>query len=107
MKNKEKALEAKEILLQVRSLKFLVLLVIFLRILAFTKSLCDQLQSSSIDMAKAADLVSATVEILKDFRTDSKWEHLFKYVQDDVAALNSIQPELPRPQRSKTTTTEV
>ena len=33
-------------------------------------------------MAKAADLVSATVETLKEFRTDSKWEQLFKYVQD-------------------------
>ena len=51
-------------------------------------------------MAKAADLVCATVGILQDFRTDSKWEQLFKYVQD-VASLHNIQTEVPRPQRSR------
>ena len=30
-----------------------------------------------------------------DFRTDSKWEQLFKYVQD-VASLHDIHAELPR-----------
>lgn len=96
--NREKATEAKGILLQVRSFKFLLLLVIFSRILSCTKSLSDQLQSRSIDMAKAADLVSATVAILKEFRADSKWEHLFKYVQD-VASLHSITADLPRTHR--------
>lgn len=98
--NREKAVEAKGILLQVKSLKFLVLLIIFSRILSCTKSLSDQLQSSNIDIAKAADLVSATVGILKDFRTDSKWEQLFKYVRD-VASLHDIHAELPRAQRSR------
>ena len=100
--NREKAVEAKGILLQVRSFKFLILLVIFSRILSCTKSLSDQLQSSTIDMAKAADLVCATVGILQDFRTDSKWEQLFKYVQD-VASLHNIQTEVPGPrsQRSR------
>ena len=51
-------------------------------------------------MAKAADLVSATVAILKEFRTDSKWEQLFKYVQD-VAALHHIEPEVPRARRPR------
>lgn len=49
-------------------------------------------------MAKAADLVSATVAILKEFRADSKWEHLFKYVQD-VASLHGITADLPRTHR--------
>ena len=98
--NREKAVEAKGILLQVKSFKFLILLIIFSRILSCTKSSSDQLQSSSIDMAKAADLVCATVGILQDFRTDSKWEQLYKYVQD-VASLHNIQTEVPRPQRSR------
>ena len=55
--NREKAVEVKGIL-QVKSFKFLVLLIIS-RILSCTEF--DQLQSSSINMAKAADLVSATV----------------------------------------------
>lgn len=98
--NREKAVEAKGILLQVKSFKFLVLLVIFSKILSCTKSLSDQLQSSSIDMAKAADLVRATIGILRDIRTDSKWEQLFKYVQD-VASLHNIHAEAPRSQRSR------
>ena len=97
--NREKAVEAKGIVLQVRSFKFLILLVIS-RILSCTKGLSDQLQSSSIDMAKAADLVVATVGILQDFRTDSKWEQLFKYVQD-IASLHNIHAEVPRSQCSR------
>ena len=95
--NREKAVEAKGILLQVRSFKFLILLVIFSRIFSCTKSLSDQLQSTSIDMAKA---VCATVEVLQDFRTDVKWEQLFKYVQD-LASLHNIHAEAPRSQRSR------
>ena len=98
--NREKAVEAKGILLQIKSFKFLILLVIFSRILSCTKGLSDQLQSSTIDMAKAADLVSATVGILQEYRTDSKWEEVFKYVQD-VASLHNIDAEVPRSQRSR------
>ena len=102
-----KAVEAKGILLQIKSFKFLILLVIFSRILSCTKGLSDQLQSSTIDMAKAADLVSATVGILQEYRTDSKWEEVFKYVQD-VASLHNIDAEVPRSQLTlKTATKEV
>ena len=48
-------------------------------------------------MGKAADLVTATTETLKDFRSDSAWEHLFKYV-NDVAALHNISVTDARPQ---------
>ena len=91
--DRQKAVEANGILLQIKQFKFLLLLFIFDRILSCTKSLSDQLQSKTIDMAKAADLVSATVEVLKEFRTDSKWTHLYKYVED-VAALHNIATEI-------------
>ena len=51
-------------------------------------------------MAKAADLVSATISILRDLRTDSKWEQIFKYVKD-VASFHNIHAELSRAQRSR------
>ena len=54
------------------------LLIIFWPILSCTKSLSAQLQSTCTDLAKAADLVPATTESLKEFRSDSAWEHLFK-----------------------------
>ena len=60
-----KAIEATGIVSQIRSFKFLIALVLFWRILFCTKSFSDQLQSSSINMAKAADLVNATLSDLE------------------------------------------
>ena len=59
-----KATEASGIFLQIHSFKFLMTLVIFWRILSCTKGLSDHLQSTKIDMSKAADLVTATLETL-------------------------------------------
>ena len=43
---------------------FMLSLVMFDKILSCTKSLSDQLQSSNIDLAQAADLVIATNSLL-------------------------------------------
>ena len=67
---------------QVKSFKFLLLLVIFSRILSFTKSLSDQLQSVTNDMARTADLVIATIETLEEIRSDSSSDYLYNYTQD-------------------------
>lgn len=48
--DRKKAIEANGIILQVKEFKFLLLLVIFDRLLSCTKSLSDQLQSKTIDM---------------------------------------------------------
>ena len=98
--DRAKAVEATGILLQVHTFKFLLLLIVFWRILSCTKSLSDQLQSVNIDMAKAADLVTATIATLQEFRSDSAWNHLFKYVED-VAALPEICVTPQRLQRSR------
>ena len=47
------------------------------------------LQSTTLDLAKAADLVSGTIETLADLRTDTYWNRLFTYVES-VAKLHSI-----------------
>ena len=81
--DRPKAVEAIGILTQVRCFRFLLqLLIIFWRILSCTKSLSDQLKSTTIDMARAADLAEATIETFEEFRTDAAWEHLFQYSQD-------------------------
>ena len=104
--NRGKAVEARGILCQIKSFKFLLLLIIFSRILSFTKSLSDQLQSVTNDMARAADLVVATIETLKEIRSNSSWDHLYQYTQD-VAKLNNIPlpststTSIARPSRSK------
>ena len=39
--------------------------------LSITKGLSDVLQSITLDLAKAADLVSGTIETLADLQTDA------------------------------------
>ena len=73
----------------------------FWRVLFLTKQLSDQLQSPRTDMAKAADLVTATMETLQQFRSDEEWIKLYKYVMD-VASLHNIEvaPQLSQRQRT-------
>ena len=98
--DKVKAVEASGIYMQIHSFKFLTTLVLFLRILSCTKGLSDQLQCNQINMAKAAELVTATTETLQHFRSDVEWGKMYKYV-GDVAALHNIRETPLRPQRQK------
>ena len=93
--DKMKATEASGIFLQIHNFKFLMTLIIFWRILSCTKGLSDHLQSTKMDMSKAADLVSATLETLQYFRSDEEWVKMYKYV-NDVAILNNISAAPPR-----------
>jgi len=68
--DKLKAAEATGIYMQVHSFKFLTRLVLFWRTLMCTKSLFEQLQSVKVNLAKAAELVSSTLAILRIFRSD-------------------------------------
>lgn len=51
-------------------------------------------------MAKAADLVLATIETMNEFRHDSSWEQVFKHTKE-VATLYNIHIVPPRPRRSR------
>lgn len=95
-----KATQATGLMLQVKSFKFLLCLIIFDKVLSITKGLSDVLQSTSLDLAKAADLVSGTIETLEDLRTDSYWDRLFSYVES-VAKLHSIDIIGHRPSRKR------
>ena len=94
--DRAKAVEAKGILLQVKSFKFLVTLVLFWRILSCTKSLSDHLQSAKTDLAKASELIKATLETLQ---SDTEWDKHYKYITD-AASLFDIDVMPLRPQRS-------
>ena len=59
-----KVVEAKDRLHQTKSFKFLILLILFRRIFSCTKSLSDQLQSTIINLSKAAELVNSTLDTL-------------------------------------------
>lgn len=94
----KKAVEAKGPLLQVKSFIFLLLFITFDRVFSCTKRLSDLLQSQHCDLAKATDLVSATIETLDKFRSDSSWQHLFDYAQQ-VAELHDIPVHSLQPKR--------
>ena len=70
--DRAKAIEATGLLLQIKSFKFFLSLIMFDRILTCTRSLSDYLQHAQVNLAKAADLVSATVSTLELFRTDEE-----------------------------------
>ena len=95
--DKVKATDVSDIYMQIHSFKFLTTLILFWQILSITKSLLDQLQSTHINMAKAAELVSSTT---KYFRLDNEWNKMFKYISD-VAALHDIQEASLRSQRQR------
>ena len=98
--DRAKAVEAEGILLQVKSFKFLVTLVLFWRILSYTKGLSDHLQKTQTDLAKASQLVKATLETLQTFRTDEEWDKHYKYITD-AASLFGITVSPLRPQRRR------
>ena len=78
--NGVKSAEARGVL-QVSSFQFVLCLVVFDKILSCTKSLSDTLQSTQLDLARAADLVSATIDTLEEFRSDQVWQKVFEYCE--------------------------
>ena len=67
--SQNKSIEANGLLLQIQNFSFLLTLVIFDRVLSCTKMLSDLLQTQSCDLAKATDLVSASVETMEEYRS--------------------------------------
>ena len=84
-----RAAQARGLLSQIKSFHFLLSLVTFDRLLSTTKSLSDVLQSTQLNLAKAADLVTATEDALKSFRSDDEWEKIVVYCES-VARLQDI-----------------
>ena len=85
-----KGVEAKGLYHQIKSFSFLVSLVTFDKILSCIKHLSDELQSSSINLACAADLYDATKSTLQDYRSDDMWKKVYAYVMR-IANLHGIE----------------
>ena len=74
--------EAKGLLYQVESFSFIISLVSFDRVFSCTKQLSDQLQSSTIDLFRALELISATKAMLLEFHSDGYWDVVYRYSTD-------------------------
>ena len=92
--------EAEGLLLQVSSFSFVISLVPFDWILSCTKQLSDQLQSTTIDLFRASELVSATKAMLSEFRSDDYWDRVYKY-STDIAQVHSIPTETESSRRKR------
>ena len=92
--------QAKGLYHQLKSFTFILLLAVFDKILSATKQLSDQLQSSTIDLCSASELVTATKVLLTEYRTSEYWEKIYLYATD-IARLHSIdiQPTTRRRKR--------
>ena len=92
--------EADCLLNKVNTFWFILQLIIFDRLLTYTKSLSETLQKVNVDLSKASDLVIATQETLKLFHSDSEWEKIFEHAKN-VANVNGIEIAFPKPTRQK------
>ena len=81
-----KAIEAKGLHCQVATFAFIVILVMFDRILSCTKTF----RPTQVDLAKVADLVSATMATLEEYHNDNVWEKLYHF-SVSIAKLHSIE----------------
>jgi len=82
------------------SFKYLIASFLFWCVLSITKGLSDQLKNTNMDMAKAADLVSASIEMLQEFCSDTEWDKLYKCVAE-VARSHDINEAPSRPCRQR------
>ena len=76
-----KAVEASGLLCQVKSFSFLLSLITFDRVLTCTKQLSDQLQSSTLDLSVASQLVAGTKSLLADYRSPDYWKKVYGYAE--------------------------
>lgn len=68
--NHDRAIEASGILNGVQSFNFIVALVVYKKIFSLSAKLSDVLQSRSLDLATASDLIHSTIDTFKELRPD-------------------------------------
>lgn len=77
----ERSVEAKGLLSQI-DVQFIGLLVTFCKVLGHAKCLSDMLQSSTLDLARAVDLVGTLTDTFQDYRNDNYFSELWKEIEE-------------------------
>lgn len=98
--NGDRSVEARGLQAQL-DLNFIGLLATFQKILGDTKFLSDTLQSSSVDLARATDLIEALQDSLVKYRDESSFEQLWAEVLS-VAQQCNISTERTSKRQPKT-----
>ena len=97
--NRDRAVEARGLLLQVKSFSFILGLVTFDKLFSMTNLLSVTLQQTGLDLSAAVVLINATVETLEECRSDEEWKSVWEQATA-LAAEYEIQEQLPRTRRS-------
>lgn len=96
----DRKIEAKGLLAQI-NLQFIGLLVTFCKVFGDVKILSDMLQSRSLDLVRAIDLVGSLTDTLKSYRSDCTFGELWKEIEELVHHCN-ISTEAQNKRRPKT-----
>ena len=87
--NRDRAVEARGLLLQVKSFSFILCLLTFDKLFSMTNSLSVTLQQTGLDLSAALALINATVESL-EYRSDKEWKSIWEQA-NTLAAEHEIQ----------------
>lgn len=99
--NGDRSVEARGLLAQI-DLQFIVCLVTLHKVFGEAKFLSDMLQSSSLDLSKAVDLVEALVQTLNDYRDESFFDDLWNEVLNTAEQCDTaIHPPAKQPKKAK------
>ena len=96
------AVEARGLYHQIKSFSFVVALITFDRILMCTKQFSDSLQSTSVDLSQASELVLATKSLLSQYRSNNYWEKVYDQATR-VAELHNIAVQVTTRRRKRPT----
>ena len=96
----DRAIEARGLLVQIKSFPFLLSLVLLEKIFAITNNLSQLLQSEVIHYAAAASCISATKATLSTLRSDEEWKTLWE-VAISLAEKCEITVSSPRVRRTR------
>ena len=77
--DQSKAVEARGLLQQIKCFEFVLSLIVFDKVLSTSRGLSDTLQSVNINLAKAAELASATTKALEEYRSNDYWKKVYGY----------------------------
>lgn len=91
----ERSIDARGLLAQI-DLQFIGLLVTCTKIFGEAKALSDILQSPSLDLCSAVDLVEALVQTFQDYRDESYFDSLWKEVVNTAENSNVETEPIPK-----------
>ena len=98
-RDRSAAAESHGLMIQLKSLSFLVILCIFKEVLGLTKPFSDHLQAKELDLACAIDLVESIKKTFEEYRSDNHFSsHIWQRVTE-LAQNRDIEMHTPESQK--------